>query len=66
MMQLKYANEKICALNNIITLDSCEISALKNNLEISESNNTKLRKQRTFLGGVSLASIITTILLIIK
>lgn len=66
MMQLKFANEKIDKLNSIVKLDSCEISALKNNLKISDINNTKLRKQRNILGGISAASIISTIILIIK
>lgn len=66
MMQLKFANEKIDKLNNIVKLDSCEISALKNNLAISNTNNNKLRKQRNILGGVSLAGIITTIILLVK
>ena len=56
MMQLKFANEKIDKLNNIVKLDSCEISALKNNLKISDNNNTKLRKQRNILGGISRTS----------
>lgn len=66
MMQLKFANEKIDKLNSIVKLDSCEISALKNNLAISNTNNNKLRKQRNIFGGVSLAGIITTIILLIK
>lgn len=66
MMQLKFANEKIDKLNSIVKLDSCEIIALKNNLKISDINNTKLRKQRNILGGISAASIISTIILIIK
>lgn len=66
MTQLKYANEKIVTLSNIVKTDSCEIEVLKTINEELKKQNIKHIKHKNILCGISLAGIISSVFLLFK
>lgn len=62
MMQLKFANDRIVVLNNIIKTDSCEIELLKNINADLQKRNEKHIKHKNILCGVSLAAIVAAVI----
>lgn len=66
MTQLKFANEKIVTLSNIVKTDSCEIEVLKTINEELKKQNAKHIKHKTILCGISFAGIISSVFLLFK